>query len=104
MKTGSISDFQTQVYNVVKRIPQGKVATYGQIAGVLGKPKAARAVGQALRKNPTPISVPCHRVVSSCGSLGGYSGGLEKKIKLLAGEGIRIKDGKIELEKYGWKL
>lgn len=102
MKTGSISDFQTQVLNVVKKIPKGKVATYGQIAQILGKPKAIRAVGQALKKNPFPIPIPCHRVVLADGSLGGYSGGLEKKGKLLIGEGVEIKDGKIDLKKYGW--
>jgi methylated-DNA-[protein]-cysteine S-methyltransferase len=66
-------------------IPHGRIVTYGEIARRIGKPKAARAVGQALGRNPVPIVIPCHRVISSDGSLGGYSGGggLETKTKLL---------------------
>ena len=69
----SPTHFQQKVYALINKIPQGKVATYGQVAKLVGKPKAARAVGMALKNNPTPITVPCHRVVGSDGSLVGYS-------------------------------
>ncbi|OGD86700.1 hypothetical protein A2Z23_03115 [Candidatus Curtissbacteria bacterium RBG_16_39_7] len=104
MKTGSISEsFQKQVLEVVKKIPKGKVATYGQIAQILGKTKASRAVGQALKRNPTPIIVPCHRVISSDGNLGGYLGGPDKKMRLLISEGVEIQNSKIDLDRYGWR-
>lgn len=76
-------------------IPAGRVATYGEIARTLGKPRAARLVGKILHDNPTPIIVPCHRVVMSDGSLGGYQGGIHKKIKLLESEGVSIRDLKV---------
>ena len=65
----------------------GQVTTYGEIAKRIGHPKASRAVGQALGHNPVPIVIPCHRVVSSSGGLGGYSGGLSIKRRLLEMEG-----------------
>ena len=82
--------FQKKVYETIKKIPAGKVATYGQVAKLVGKPKAARAVGMALKNNPTPIIVPCHRVVGADGSLVGYSGprGIAAKRKLLEKEGV----------------
>ena len=72
-----------------RNIPQGTLWTYGQVAQAIGKPKASRAVGQALGRNPVPIVIPCHRVIASDGSLGGYSGGggLESKRFLLGLEG-----------------
>lgn len=82
--------FQRAVWRTVKAIPYGKVKTYGQIAQELGKPGAARAVGAANGANPAPIVVPCHRVVQSDGKLGGYSGGLDIKDKLLEMEGITL--------------
>jgi len=96
-------DFDSRVYQLVRKIPEGKVATYGQISGLIGKAKASRAVGQALKKNPRPVSIPCHRVISSNGSLGGYIFGLKEKRRLLESEGVKIKNGKIDLEKFGWK-
>lgn len=81
------TEFERRVYEATRHIPFGKVATYGQIAMAIGKPKAQRAVGNALGKNPIGIVVPCHRVVASNG-LGGYSGGLEYKKKLLRHEGV----------------
>ena len=96
--------------NLVKQIPQGKVTTYGEIARELtGSVGAARAVGQAVAKNPYPIikplqglrgrgaepHIPCHRVVKSDGDIGGYSLGVDTKIRLLREEGIEIKDGKV---------
>ncbi len=79
--------FERQVYEATRAIPFGKVATYGQIAKVIGKPKAQRAVGNALGKNPIGIVIPCHRVVGF-DSLGGFTGGLEHKKKLLRLEGV----------------
>ncbi len=90
---------------LVSRIPKEKVSTYKLIAEALGKPKAFRAVGNALRKNPDLIKVPCHRVVRSNGEIGGYALGAKEKIELLRGEGIEIKGGKIaELKRYLYKF
>ena len=76
--------FQTDVWQVARQIPYGEVRSYSWIAQEVGKPKAARAVGGAMGANPLPIVVPCHRVIRSDGGLGGYSGGLHWKQKLLA--------------------
>lgn len=75
--------FMKKVWAALCEIPYGKTATYGDIAGKVGKPKAARAVGHANNRNPIPIFIPCHRVVGADGSLTGYRGGLEMKKKLL---------------------
>jgi methylated-DNA-[protein]-cysteine S-methyltransferase len=84
-----LTPFQRKVLQTARRIPAGATWTYGQIAQAIGRPRASRAVGQALGRNPVPIVVPCHRVVTSRGGLGGYSGGggLESKRFLLALEG-----------------
>lgn len=84
--TGS-TEFEREVYKATRAIPFGKVATYGQIAKAIGAPNAQRAVGQALGKNPIAIVIPCHRVVASDG-LGGFTGGLTWKRKLLRHEGV----------------
>lgn len=78
------TDFQKRVWNEIRKIPPGQVRTYGEVAGMVGSPGAARAVGSAMKSNPVVILVPCHRVVSADG-LGGYSahGGLRTKVKLL---------------------
>lgn len=78
--------FEQKVYRAVLKIPAGKTRSYQWVAKRIGKPKAARAVGQALNKNPYTIIIPCHRVIRSNGSLGGYSLGLELKKKLLKRE------------------
>lgn len=75
--------FQIDVWNALQTIPFGKTVTYSQIATMIGRPKAVRAVGTAIGRNPIPVIVPCHRVIASNGKLGGYSGGLDIKIKLL---------------------
>ncbi|MBM3182770.1 MAG: methylated-DNA--[protein]-cysteine S-methyltransferase [Chloroflexi bacterium] len=75
--------FQQDVWAVTKNIPYGQTRSYGWVAVQLGKPKAMRAVGQALGRNPLPIIIPCHRVVRSDGGLGGFSGGLDMKKLLL---------------------
>ncbi len=89
------TQFQDKVYKLCKKVPEGKVTTYKAIAEKL-ETKAYRAVGNALRNNKHPIEIPCHRVVNSDGSLGGYKGRLnnKEKIRLLRKEGI-VLDGKI---------
>ncbi len=93
-------DFSEKVLELVSKIPEGKVSTYKQIAQAMGKSGSYRAVGNALRRNPMPIVIPCHRVVKSNGEIGGYSKGKKLKKKLLEDEGIPVEDGKVELEKY----
>ena len=80
---GETTRFQQMVWQLVRTIPYGETRSYGWVASRLGLPKAARAVGQALGRNPLPIIIPCHRVISSDGGLGGFGGGLELKEKLL---------------------
>jgi len=75
--------FQQNVWQIVRTIPYGETRSYGWVANKLDSPKAARGVGQALTRNPLPIVIPCHRVISSNGSLGGFSGGVEIKEFLL---------------------
>jgi methylated-DNA-[protein]-cysteine S-methyltransferase len=79
--------FQRLVLTELAQVPYGDTATYGALAARVGKPRAARAVGGALNRNPVPIVLPCHRVVGASGSLVGYAGGLERKRELLALEG-----------------
>lgn len=83
----SLSDFERRVLEAARRIPFGQVVPYSELARRIGKPRAARAVGNALGHNPVAIVVPCHRVVRRDGGLGGYTGGLEYKERLLAIEG-----------------
>ena len=90
--------FQEKVYQITKKIPQGKVTTYKAIAEALNI-KAYRAIGQALKKNPYAPDVPCHRVIAADGSLGGFATGQEKKKKMLEAEGIQIENNKID-KKY----
>lgn len=82
--------FQKQVWNIIQQIPYGAVQSYQWIADQIGKPKAVRAVGNAVGANPVSILIPCHRVIRSNGALGGYGGGLERKRQLLALEGHDI--------------
>jgi len=83
----SVTPFQKLVYDFVRTIPKGKMMTYKQVAAKIGKPKAYRAVGNALNKNPFAPEVPCHRVVKSDGSIGGFASGPSKKLQLLRREG-----------------
>jgi methylated-DNA-[protein]-cysteine S-methyltransferase len=80
----------SDVYDILVRIPEGKITTYGDIAKALGQPGASRAIGRILNKNPNPVVVPCHRVVMSDGSIGGYAFGRARKKELLAKEGLRF--------------
>ena len=84
--------FQLTVWNYLRQIPKGTVKTYSQIANDIGKPLAVRAVANAIGKNPHPPKIPCHRVIRSDGSLGGYSGkgGIKTKKMLLKKEGINL--------------
>ena len=84
--------FQLKVWNYLKKIPRGKVKTYSEVAISIGKPLAVRAVANAIGKNPLAPQIPCHRVIRSDGSLGGYSGkgGIKTKRLLLKKEGITL--------------
>lgn len=95
-----------RIYEAVRKIPKGKAATYGQIAELAGDRKMARAVGNALRKNPYGESVPCHRVVNAKGELSGGSafGGEEVQARLLEAEGVEVREGKVDLGKYGIQI
>ena len=84
------------MYKTVIKIPKGKVSTYACIAKAIGKPKAARAVGNALNKSPGMPKCPCHRVVKSDGRIGGFASGPAAKKRLLSKEGIRFHGGKVE--------
>ena len=98
-----ITDSPTKrIYEAVKRIPKGHVATYGQIAEMAGNARMSRAVGNALHKNPDPDNIPCFRVVNSKGELSGnFAFGEGVQEKLLRKEGVEVMDGKVDLLKYG---
>lgn len=98
-----VTDSPTKrIYEAVKKIPKGKVATYSQVAALAGNPKMARAVGNALHKNPEPGIIPCHRVVNSAGELAGAFafGGSDAQAALLKAEGVEVIDDKVDLKKY----
>jgi O-6-methylguanine DNA methyltransferase len=90
----------TRVYALLQQVPSGRVTTYGALAKAAGIPKASRLVGAIMRGNPNAPRVPCHRVVRSDGGIGGYSGSAEenikKKVSLLASEGVKVKDSKVQ--------
>jgi len=86
----------SDVYGILRKIPEGKITTYGDIAKALGCSGASRAVGQILNKNPDPFVVPCHRVVMSSGDIGGYAFGKTMKKELLTKEGLRFAGGMVE--------
>lgn len=102
-----VTDSPTKrIYEAVKGIPYGRVATYGQIAALAGEPKMCRAVGNALHKNPDPEGIPCYRVVNAKGELSGafaFGGPMVQQERLEA-EGIEVIDGKVDLQKYGINL
>ena len=93
-----------RIYEAVKKIPKGHVATYGQIAALAGDKKMARAVGNALHNNPDPEHVPCFRVVNSKGELSGEFafGGAGAQERLLKEDGVEVTCGRVDLGKYGW--
>jgi O-6-methylguanine DNA methyltransferase len=96
------SSFSTRVLSVVRRIPPGRVATYGDVAALAGRPRAARAVGNIMRECHRP-DVPCHRVIAAGGRLGGYGGNQGLKRSLLVAEGIHVAGSRIrELNQVRW--
>nr|WP_294669367.1 methylated-DNA--[protein]-cysteine S-methyltransferase [uncultured Blautia sp.] len=92
-----------KIYEAVKKIPKGRVATYGKVAELAGNPRMSRAVGNALHKNPDPEHIPCYRVVNSKGELAGAFafGGENAQKKLLEADGVEVVNGKVDLKKYG---
>lgn len=95
LKQNNHLTFNEHCYELLLKIPKGRVSTYKAIAVALNS-KAYQAVGNAMNSNPNPISVPCHRVVNSDGRLGGYAFGVVRKIELLTEEGIIIQDDKVQ--------
>ena len=98
-----VTDSPTKrIYEAVKKIPKGHVATYGQVAAMAGNPKMSRAVGNALHKNPDPENIPCFRVVNFKGELAGAFafGGADVQAELLREDGVEVVDGKVDLTKY----
>lgn len=92
------------IYDVVRQIPEGKVATYGQVAALAGNKRWSRVVGYALHANPDPEHIPCHRVVNRLGEVSkafAFGGG-NRQIELLEAEGVCFVDGKVDLSKYRW--
>jgi methylated-DNA-[protein]-cysteine S-methyltransferase len=87
---GRATPFQKAVWELLRTLAPGQTMTYGQMAAVLGRPRAARAVGQACGANPIPLLVPCHRVLASGSRLGGFSGGLDWKERILEREGCPL--------------
>jgi O-6-methylguanine DNA methyltransferase len=100
---GSLSEFRARVIRAVRRIPPGRVATYGDVAGVAGKPRAWRAVGTIMRTCHEP-GVPCHRVIASAGRVGGYGGNEAMKAALLRAEGLLVTNGRVrQFAAVRWK-
>lgn len=93
-----------KIYDIVKQIPKGKVATYGQVAELAGNRRWARVVGYALHVNPDPAQIPCHRVVNREGALSGAFafGGAGEQAARLEREGVVVIDGKVDLWEYQW--
>ncbi len=90
-----LTEFEGDALDAVKKIPRGKVTTYQEIAQIIGKPRAVRAVGNALNKNQDAPRIPCHRVVKNNGCIGGYAGGVKEKIKLLRIESVKVRKNKV---------
>ena len=93
-----------RIYDIVKQIPYGKVATYGQVAALAGNKRWARVVGYALHANPDSENIPCYRVVNRFGEVSEafVFGGANRQIELLENEGIKLEENKVDLEKYQW--
>ncbi len=94
-----------KIYEAVKQIPKGSVATYAQVAEAAGDRNMARAVGNALHRNPDPATIPCHRVVNAKGELAGeYAfGGAWKQAEILRSEGVEVVDGRVDLNRFMWR-
>ncbi len=98
-----MKNFNEKCYQILRKVPAGKVVTYKQIAQRLNS-NAHRAVGNAMNRNPYAPEVPCHRVINSNGNLGGFASGIKNKIKMLRKEGIKIKKNRIDLKKYQYNF
>ncbi len=98
----SDESFFNAVYRYIKTVPKGKVTTYGAVAKAIGCPRAARMVGYALHRNPSPDTIPCYKVLNRFGYLAPAFafGGAEVQAMLLEAEGIAVKEGKVDLERY----
>jgi len=94
-----------RIYEAVKRIPRGSVTTYGRVAAMAGNPRMSRIVGYALHVNPAPGVIPCHRVVNREGRLAPAFafGGPQVQEQLLRDEGVEVRDGFVDLDRYLWK-
>jgi methylated-DNA-[protein]-cysteine S-methyltransferase len=101
-KTKSQKTFSEKVWDLTRRIPAGRVATYADLAKKLNT-SGFRAVGGALNRNPYAPQVPCHRVVGSTGHLTGYAGGLDAKKRLLESEGVPVVNGRVDLKTFRWR-
>ena len=88
-------NFEKKIYKKLLEVPEGKITTYGELAKAVGFTNGQRVVGKIMNKNPYPVIIPCHRVVKSDGTVGGYAYGEKIKIKMLKKEGIKIQNGKI---------
>jgi len=99
-----VVSFNEKCYAVLRKVPCGKVTTYGALAKAIGKPLAARAVGNAMNKNLYAPQVPCHRVIGSDGKMVGFASGISKKIKMLKKEGVEVKNGRVDLDKFLFEL
>lgn len=101
--------FYEKIYAIARKIPRGKVTTYKALASLAGS-RAYRAVGTAMNKNPysvkkkNQIHVACHRVINSDGRVGGFASGTKKKIAMLRKEGVEVKNNRVNLQKFGWRL
>lgn len=95
--------FSERCYALLRSVPRGKVTTYKALAEALHC-KAYRAVGNAMNKNPYAPRVPCHRVIASNGSLGGFASGVKKKRAMLKQEGVAIEKGRVDLARYGFRF
>ena len=104
MSGGSQNTFE-RIYEIVRQIPYGQVATYGQIALLAGNRRLSRVVGYALHVNPDPEHIPCHRVVNRFGEVSKafVFGGGNQQVTLLEAEGVEFVDGRVDMEKYQWK-
>jgi len=89
-----MTSFQKKIYEIVKKIPKGKILTYKKVSELAGFPRAWRAVGNVLSKNRN-LKIPCHRVIKSNGKIGGYNLGIKKKIALLMREGVKIENKRV---------
>lgn len=89
-------NLEEKVYKKLLEVPKGQVTTYGELAKAVGLKNGQRLIGRIMNKNPYPVIVPCHRVIMSSGKVGGYAWGEKIKTNMLAKEGIKIKDGKID--------